>query len=67
LSRREQLAAKRLLDVAMEELDDGEDSQARTDAIRFLHALSFGRREAAREVVREIVEEEERCRHRQSR
>jgi hypothetical protein len=62
LSRREQLAAKRLLDVAME-LDD-DDSQARTDAIRFLHALSFGRREAAREVVREIVEEEEQCRGR---
>jgi hypothetical protein len=56
MSRQEQLAAKRLLDVAMEQPDD--DSQARTDLIRFLHALSSGRREAAREVVREIIEEE---------
>jgi hypothetical protein len=63
LSRREQLAAKRLLDVAME-LDDN-DSQERADAVRFLYALSFGRREDARELIREIIsEEEEQCRGR---
>jgi hypothetical protein len=56
LSRQEQLAAKQLLDLAMEQDDD--DSQTRTDLIRFLHALSSGRREAAREVIRELIEEE---------
>jgi hypothetical protein len=65
VSRREQLAAKRLLDVAME-LDD-DDSQERADAVRFLYGLAFGRREDARELIKEIIEEENECRHRQSR
>ncbi len=60
MSRLEQLAAKQMLDVALEY---GDGSEASEDAIRFLHALSSGRREAVREVIREIIffEEETPC------
>jgi hypothetical protein len=39
------------------QLELGDDSQASTDAIRVMHALAFGGREALREVVNEIIQE----------
>jgi hypothetical protein len=60
MSRRARLFAKRLLRASNSlNPDADQDSQARTDAIAFLHALASGRREDLKEVVLEITERKE--------